>query len=67
MALCRFKGNHKITEKMGIELAEVPFYLRERNDVGRSVTVKVGLIEFCDLWVVHQQNAYFPLLIAQAF
>ena len=52
---------------MIIEMAEGPFYLRECNYISWSVTIKVDLIEFCDLRIVHQKNAYFPLLIAQVF
>ena len=51
---------------MLIEMAQGPFYLRECNYIGWPVTIKVGFIEFCDLRIVHQKNAYFPLSIAQA-
>ena len=69
LAFRGFEWDNKITKKVSmiIGVAEGPFNLGKCNYIGWSVTIKVGFIEFCDLRIVQQKNAYFPLLIAQVF
>ena len=58
-------GNHHVTQNLRRDVAKISFLHGKGYHVRRAVMVQIGLVEFGDPDVIHDQNGQLGIRIAQ--
>lgn len=64
-SMSRVCGNHHITQNLRRDVAKFSLLHGEGYDIGRSSVVQVGLIQFGNPDVIHDQNGQLGVRIVQ--
>lgn len=64
LAACVYR-DHNVAEQFRVDVGVIPFTHGKRDHIGWALVLQVGLVQLCNMVVVHDEYGYFTVRTVQ--